>query len=202
VKPGEYRWDLPLALPLERLRIELPQANTLAPVAVSGRRDGKVQWQPLGRGLLYRLPQAGKEVRQNELELYGTPVQQLKLQVDERGGGLGSAAPQLRVGLRATQVVFLARGTPPYVLAIGKPGAEAANLPLSTLIPGYAAERLSQLGVASAGAAQLLEAGAASVEQAARFDWKRLGLWGVLLVGVGVLGLMALSLLRAPPAKS
>jgi len=202
VEPGEYRWDLPLALPLERLRVELAQANTLAPVAVSGRRDGKVQWQPLGRGLLYRLPQNGEEVVRDELELYGSPVQQLQLRVDERGGGLGSAAPQLRVGLRATQLVFLARGTPPYVLAIGNPAGKAADLPLSTLIPGYEAERLAKLGVATAGETQLVEAGAASAEQAARFDWKRLGLWAVLLLGVGVLGLMALSLLRAPPAKS
>lgn len=196
-KAGEYRWDLPLALPLQRLRIELAEANTLAPVSVTGRREGKVQWQPLARGLLYRLPQDGREVLQDELELHGAPVQQLRLRVDERGGGLGSAAPSIRVGIRATQLVFLARGAPPYVLAIGKATGSAANLPLSTLIPGYDDQRLATLGVATA--APLLEA-AAGTGQAPGRDWQHLGLWAVLLAGVGLLLLMAWSLLRAKPS--
>ncbi|MDX1722201.1 MAG: DUF3999 domain-containing protein [Pseudomonas sp.] len=198
-KAGEYRWDLPLALPLQRVRVELAEANTLAPVSVTGRREGQVQWQPLARGLLYRLPQDGQEVLQDELELYGAPVQQLRVQVDERGGGLGSAAPSIRVGIRATQVVFLARSTPPYVLAIGKAAGSAASLPLSTLIPGYDDQRLADLGVATAIATPLLEV-AAGAEQAPDRDWQRLGLWAVLLAGVGLLVLMAWSLLRARPA--
>ncbi len=199
-KAGQYTWELPLALPLQRVQIELAQANTLAPVSLAGRHEGKVQWQPLARGLLYRLPQDGKEVLHDELELYGAPVQQLRLQVDERGGGLGSEAPSIRVGIRSTQVVFLARGTPPYTLAIGNPTGKAASLPLSTLIPGYDDKRLASLGVAQAVETPLLETGAASAEQVERFDWKRLGLWAVLLIGVGLLVLMALSLLRNKPA--
>src|SRR3990167_5813773 len=78
-KAGEYRWDLPLALPLQRVRVELAEANTLAPVSVAGRREGQGQWQPLARGLLYRLPQDGQEVLHDELELHGAPVQQLRL---------------------------------------------------------------------------------------------------------------------------
>lgn len=196
-KPGEYSWNLPLALPLQRLRVELGQANTLAPVSVAGRRDGKLHWQPLGRGLLYRLPQDGREVLQDELELHGAAVQQLRLQVDERGGGLGSAAPSLRVGIRPTQVVFLARGEPPYVLAIGNPAGKAAELPLHTLIPGYEGRRLASLGIATAAPTPPVEAAGAG--QAPGVDWQRWGLWAVLLAGVGLLVLMALSLLRTRP---
>ena len=199
-KPGEYTWELPLALPLERVHISLPQANTLAPVTLYGRRDGTLQWQVLNRSLLYRVPQGGKESVQEHIELYGAPVQQLKLVVDERGGGLGSSAPQITVVLRATELVFLARGTPPYQLALGNQAAQAANLPLSTLIPGYEPARLSQLGVANVALAT-----AASVEPpapaSAAIDWKRIGLWAVLLLGVGLLVLMAMSVLRTTQAK-
>lgn len=200
VEPGEYRWDLPLALPLQRLRVELTQANTLAPVSVAGRRDGTLHWRPLGRGLLYRLPQDGQEVLHDELELNGAPVQQLRLQVDERGGGLGSAAPALRVGIRPTQLVFLARGEPPYVLAIGNPAGKAADLPLRTLIPGYKGERLAALGLATAAPTEALEAEEGG--QQAGVDWQRWGLWAVLLAGVGLLLAMAVSLLRARPDAS
>ncbi|MBX9913138.1 MAG: DUF3999 domain-containing protein [Pseudomonadaceae bacterium] len=206
VKSGEFIWDLPLALPLERFKINLPQTNTLAPVQLYGRRDGKVQWQLLSRSLLYRLPQTGKpevESVQNVIELYGAPVQQLKLVVDQRGGGLGTEAPQLQVGMRATELVFLARGTPPYTLALGNAGAKAANLALTTLIPGFQPERLSRLGLATVSSAVTTPDSPVVVASVASGpDWKRIGLWAVLLLGVGLLVLMALSLLRAAPAKS
>lgn len=197
-KPGEYSWTLPLSLPLQRVRFSLPQANTLAPVSLASRRDGKLEWQPLARGLLYRLPQDGREVRQDEIELYGTPVQQLRLQVDQRGGGLGPDAPHLQVALRSTQVVFLARGSAPYRLAVGRPGAQSAALPLGTLIPGYEPARLASLGLATA--PQSVPAAVEAVAQQARSqaDWKRMGLWAVLLAGVALLGGMAFSLLRKP----
>ena len=201
-KAGEYSWELPLSLPLQRLRFSLDQANTLAPVSLSSRRDGKLEWQPLARGLLYRLPQNGKEVRQDEIELYGTPVQQLRLQVDERGGGLGKQAPQLQVAMRSTQVVFLARGPAPYQLAIGKAAVQSAALPLSTLIPDYEPARLSSLGVATA-PQQVSAAVEAVAQQAqAQADWKRIGLWAVLLAGVALLGGMAFSLLRKPQGEA
>jgi hypothetical protein len=205
IKAAEYSWDLPLGLPLERIKIALPQANTLAPVRLYGRRDGKVQWQLLATSLLYRLPQAGKpggEALQDSIELYGVPVQQLKLVVDPRGGGLGTEVPQLQVGMRATELVFLARGTPPYTLALGNTGAQAANLSLNTLIPGFTPDRLSALGLATASIAEAAPAAAGVISAASGPDWKRIGLWAVLLLGVGLLALMALSLLRAAPAKS
>ncbi len=192
VGPGEYHWELPLSLPLQRLRLELPPANSLLPVRVSGRREGGRQWQPLGQGLLYRLNQEGQELRQDELALSGAPVGQLRLQIDARGGGLGSAAPLLQVGVEPTQVVFLARGEPPYVLAVGKAAGQAGDLPLSTLIPGYQPERLAGLAVASLAA----EAAAPTPPAPPGPDWQRWGLWAVLLAGVGLLLLMAASLLR------
>lgn len=199
VKAGEYSWQLPTGLSVERLRIELRQPNTLAPVTVSGRSDSKQAWQPLSNGLLYRLTQNGQDVVQDELPLPGQVVHQLNLQVDERGGGLGTEAPALRFAVRATQLVFLARGEPPFTLALGNASVKAANLPLSTLIPDYSAERLKALGQAKV-AGDIV---ATSPVVVAAVDhgpnWKKLGLWAVLLLGVVALGAMAYSLLRKPP---
>ena len=197
-KAGEYSWELPLSLPLQRIRVELPAGNVLAPVSLASRGAGKLEWQPLTSGLLYRLPQDGKEVLQDEIALWGMPVQQLRLRVDARGGGLGSQAPTIRVAVRGTQVVFLARGSAPYRLAVGDATARSAALPLGTLIPGYEPKRLASLGRASAP-----EEVPAAVRQAAdaaqsAADWKRIGLWAVLLLGVALLGGMAFSLLRKP----
>ncbi len=200
LKAGEYSWQLPTGLSVERLRIELKQPNTLAPVTLAGRSDAKQLWQPLNNGLLYRLTQNGQDVVQDELQLPGQVVTELKLQVDERGGGLGADAPALRFAVRATQLVFLARGEPPFSLALGNASVKAASLPLSTLIPDYSAERLNTLGQAKVvgDVAVASPVVVAAVEDGP--NWKKLGLWAVLLLGVAALGAMAYSLLRKPPA--
>jgi hypothetical protein len=201
LQAGEYTWQLPAGLNVERLRVELTQPNTLAPVTLSGRRDSKQAWQPLSNGLLYRLTQNGQDVVQDQLQLPGQAVAELKLQVDERGGGLGAAAPTLRVAVRATQLVFLARGEPPFTLALGNASAKAANLPLSTLIPDYNAERLNSLGQATVAGEVVVTSPTVAVSPEAGTDWKKLGLWAVLLLGVAALGAMAYSLLRKPQGK-
>lgn len=195
---GEYSWQLPAALSLQQVQIELKQANTLAPVTLLGRRDSRDGWHVLSRGLLSRLSRDGQDVVQDQLQLSGQPVQQLKLQVDERGGGLGVDAPVLRFAVRGTQVVFIARGEPPYVLALGNPTVKAANLPVSTLIPDYNSQPLTGLGLATVEEDSALTA---APPAAAGPDWKRIGLWAVLLLGVLALGAMAFSLLRQSPAK-
>jgi hypothetical protein len=203
VKAGEYTWQLPMGLSIERLRIELSQANSLAPVTLYGRRETSLPWQPLSSGLLYRLTQNGQEVVQDELQLPGQTVQQLKLIVDERGGGLGVEAPALHFAVRATQLVFLARGTGPYTLALGNPTVKAANLSLLTLIPDYSAKRMAALGQAKVdGESVATQPTTAAPSVASGADWKKIGLWAVLLLGVVFLAAMAFSLLRKPPAKT
>ncbi|WP_065946709.1 DUF3999 domain-containing protein [Pseudomonas sp. 1 R 17] len=199
LKAGEYTWKLPTGLGVERLRIELKQPNTLAPVTLAGRRDGNQAWQPLSNGLLYRLTQNGQDVVQDELQLPGQTVAELKLQVDERGGGLGVVEPALHFAVRATQLVFLARGEPPFTLALGNASVKAANLPFSTLIPDYTAERLNTLGQAKVAGAVAVTSPAVPAAVDSGPNWKKLGLWAVLLLGVAALGGMAYSLLRKPP---
>jgi hypothetical protein len=201
VKAGEYSWQLPMGLDVERVQVAMDQPNSLAPVVLSGRRDSSLPWQPLSSGLLYRLTQNGKDVVQNELQLSGQTVQQLKLTVDERGGGLGAQAPTVKFAVRATQLVFLARGAGPYTLALGSSTVKAANLPLATLIPDYSAAKLATLGWASVDGGAAVTSAGSSVPAAVGTDWKKFGLWAVLLLSVLFLAAMAFSLLRKPPVK-
>lgn len=200
-KSGSYIWQLPTGLPVERLQVEMAQANSVAPGRFYGRTDSKAPWQAIGNGLLYRLTQDGKEVVQNEVGTDGTIVRQVKLELDERGGGLGSSSPTLRFALRAPQVVFLARGDGPFTLAIGNPGAKPANLPLATLIPDYSAQKMNSLGRAEPENMQV-KLIPMSPDDASGIDWKRVGLWSVLVLGVILLGWMAFSTLRASPSKA
>ncbi|MFI9656548.1 hypothetical protein PA6761_01269 [Pseudomonas aeruginosa] len=199
---------MPLALPLQRVRVSLEQAltHTIVPVELSGRDRTEnasprreAAWSSLARGVLYRLPIDGRNVQQNELELPGWAVRELRLQVDQRGTGLGPEVPSLSVGLPASELVFLVRGSPPYRLAFGKPGAQSAALPLGVLIPGYTESKRATLGSASLG--EPLEVAMAVAAPAPGSDWKKIGLWAVLLLGVALLVIMAMSLLRSSPNK-
>lgn len=201
-KAGQYTWQLPMGLNVEQVQVELSQANSLAPVTLAGRRESSQPWQSLGSGLLYRLTQNGQDVLQNQLQLSGQTVQQLKLTVDERGGGLGAQAPALRFAVRPTQVVFLARGEGPYSLALGNATMKAASLPLATLVPDYKPSRLATLGTATLSGAATSTPVTAATPATIETNWKKIGLWAVLLISVLVLAGMALSLLRKPPVKN
>jgi len=203
-KAGEYTWELPMGLSLEQVQVDLSQANSLAPVTLAGRRESSHPWQPMTSGLLYRLTQNGQDVVQNQLQLDGQVVQQLKLTVDERGGGLGEQAPSLRFAVRPSQVVFLARGEGPYSLALGSATVKAASLPLTTLVPDYRPARLATLGTATVSGTTTATPAAVTMTAPATVDtnWKKIGLWAVLLLSVLFLAAMAFSLLRKPPVKS
>jgi len=195
-KPGVYVWQLPAALPLERMKVDITQPNSLAPATLYVRNDSNEPWQVIDSGLLYRLTQNGQDVVQDEMELPGNVVKQLKLEVDDRGGGLGNDAPTLRFAVRATQLVFRGRGAAPYSLAIGNVSIEGENLPLNTLVPGITPEKLTTLGSAKL-ASPSVAVPAAAMPVVASPDWKRIGLWGVLVLGVIFLGSMAIGTLRA-----
>jgi len=196
---GELIWELPMALPLERVRVEPLARGTLAPVRLSGRVDPAQPWRGLASGVLYHLPEQGVERLNDELTLPGQPVRQLSMRVDPRGGGLGDE-PRLRVALPAPHVVFLARGTPPYTLAVGNARLQDQSLPLSTLRPGQTAVQSTAFAVARVeGGVRLAGATEPDADTVvARLEAKRIGLWVVLLSGVGLLVLMSLKMLRKP----
>jgi hypothetical protein len=202
-KPNQYHWQLPVGLPVERVKIAIAQPNSLAPGTLYGRLDDQQPWQVVSSGLLYRLTQGSGEAVQDQLQLSGQVVRQLKLEVDDRGGGLGAQAPELSVAVQATQVVFLARGEGPFTLAVGNAEAKAANLPLNTLIPDFVPQRLATLGTAQPTTAPVANMAAATViaAPAPGVDFKRLGLWAVLVAGVLLLGWMAFSTWRASAAR-
>ena len=189
---GRYVWELPGSLAVERLKLDITQPNSLAPVDVFGRTDSQAPWRPLESGLFYRLDLNGEAVVQDELAMPGDSLQQVMMQVDDRGGGLGEAIPALRVAVLPTQVVFLARGPAPYTLALGKPGLKSAQLPLAVLIPD--ARHLTALGQARPTGPAVVAAGVPVAP--AGPDFKRLALWAVLVAGVLGLAYMAFTVRR------
>lgn len=204
-----YDYLLPGHLPLEKLKIDLPQINTLTPVNVqrlipastrrAHRHRGEAHWETLSRSVVYRLQSPQGEVRSPDIALFRSHEARLRLVIDARAGGIGAGSPVLRVGFMPHVLVFLARGEGPFVLAWGADALASGELPAATLLPGY--EGVHKL---TASAATLVVAANQPVTTAlaekkesaevAQVSSKWI-LWGVMLLGLLVLGGMARSLL-------
>jgi hypothetical protein len=188
-RPGEFAFDLRASLPVDRINIELPQRNSVATLAVLSRTDAKEIWRSVARQGFYRLD--GKDE-----ELNNAPV---PIDIDsdrywlvrfERPVGVGSGVPRLNVGWIPHELLFVARGEGPFVVAYGSVTAKAAETRIASVLPKL------NLAVAQAGSQFDLGGAARREPEPEPFPWKRVVLWAGLGIGVGLLGWMALRLFR------
>ena len=116
------------------------------------------------------------------------------LHVDPRSGATAQPPP-LRAGWQPNEIVFAARGRPPFTLAYGNYAATAGALPIATLVPGYDDTKGLPANVAIAAAGAPMAIGGPNQLKKPP-DVKRWALWAALVLGVVVLGWMAWRLSR------
>jgi hypothetical protein len=192
-KTGEYLFDLGGKLPVDRLRVELPEPNSLVAVDVLARQRPEDAWQPVARGVVYRLTRDSTEVVSPPLPVAGHGRRYWLLRVDEKGGGLGNDMPAVQAGWVPEEIVFVARGEAPFQLAYGSTGMQRSAYPVETVVPGWRADEPLRAAQAQTGAQREL-AGPAALRE--RLDYKTWLLWGALALGVAILAWMAWQLAR------
>jgi len=162
-------------------------------------------WDSAAIANVYWLSQAAgaPDLHSPPLRLEGATWQALRLETFGPISQLGRAAPTIRIGVRQRQLVFVARGAGPFVLARATPAETSAPMTLDALMPGRAPD--AALPAASAVVAPAAASAAASTPTAtvappdsatSRTPW----LWAALLAGLALMGAMAWSLLRRPAA--
>jgi hypothetical protein len=205
-------FSLPFATPLAALRITPPGSDVLIPLRVLGRNERSQPWTLLASSVLYRLQTAGGVQTSAPVALPGIAFRELKIEADAKTPGFG-APPEITLQFEPVQIVFLASGPAPFVLAAGRAGTASAYLPISSLIPGYRSAQentlpLTQADVSGLQGADRQGQAAGPVVVAApgagnTLPARSLVLWGILLLGVTALAAMAWVLLRPtkrPPA--
>ncbi len=180
--------------PLHALRLKAERASTQAGMAWDSAAMANVYWltQPSGAPDLHSPP----------VRLDGTPWRMLRLETFGPITQLGHTAPTIRIGIRPRQLVFVARGAGPFVLARAPANEPTAPMPLAQLMPGRAPdaalpEATATLAAPAAPAASVAASTAAPEPAVApsHTPW----LWAALLAGLALMGGMAWSLLRKPP---
>ena len=190
---GEYRYDLGGPFPFDRLRVELPQLNSLAELQILARVKSDEPWRFKSRMTAYRLRRDDAEASSPEIALTNLGARYWLLRVDQKGGGVSAGVPILQIGWIPQKLVFAARGTGPFQLAYGNSAAKPSVFPIDSLIPGYKTEAEFKVSAASLGEPIVL-AGPARLRPSV--DYKKWALWGSLILGVVILGCMAYRLAR------
>ncbi|CAN0624849.1 conserved exported protein of unknown function [Burkholderia multivorans] len=192
--PGEYLFETDGAYPVDRLRVDLPQPNTVARATVQSRANAQAPWRDVANGVLFRLHGQAGEQRNPPLELSPDRDRAWRIVVDTRNGGLGGGMPSAAVGWRPASLTFLARGAPPFTLAVGNARLVSAAVRRDELLIG-AGTAISSARVGHALPVSPQEARAAAATEDADAT-RRHVLWAALVVAVGALGTIAWRLAR------
>ncbi len=207
-KPGEYLFDLGARLPVDAVRVVLPTTNSVAPFTVSSREGESGPWSAVTAATFYRLVRDGVEIESPSVEITRRAARHWSIQLDPRSPGIGDALPSLEAQWRPAQIVFVARGEPPYELAFGNPDARAVRLSVNELIPGYESRAELKLPEAKVGEVRASGSYRPWARWAGDVPVRRIVLWSILVASVVLLGWMAWRLQRqmrasgdAPPRE-
>ena len=157
--------------------------------------------------VVYRLSLEGKEVQSPVLPLDGGVYNRLRVYTQGSFTALGTTTPILEVATPQRSLVFLAQGAAPFSLQWSQAPAGAA-LSLAAVLPGFANTGLppvdaATLSLTPAPAAAASAAGASQkVPLADTGNSRKMWLWGALLVGLALLGAMAVSLFKGAKPES
>lgn len=203
-KPGEYVFELPASLPVDRLRFELPQDNTIASSVLVAQAKPGAPERLVTSGVLYRMELRGQKLANPDLDIPPTTEPRLVLRVDSRGGGLGSGMPVLQAGYVPHRLVFVARGEPPFRAEFGNKEAAPTALAVQTIVPGYSPDKEIPALAARLGEIRTHEILKPSGIDAARdyagkMDEKKIWLWAALIAAVLLIVGMAFKLTRQMP---
>jgi Protein of unknown function (DUF3999) len=195
-KVGEYEFDLAAHLPLQKVRMLLPQRNTLVQAVLFSRARREDSWQPVSNSVIYRLQQQGQDLHSEDITVANNHRYWL-LRVAQNNGGLGSGIPEMQAAWLAHQLHFVTRGTAPFQLAYGSSGVNPAEFQFQSFLAAGTAEQADiHIPVAHTGAQQILGGTDKLQARAPELPWQKISLWIILGIAVLLLGWMAYRLLK------
>lgn len=218
-------YAIPRNTPIDSLRINLQEPNTLAKIRVIGQREIDQTASPMLRhtrnplyhlrhknhpapttqaaeyviaeATIYRLQKGETELSSDEIALGGEPYAKIKLHVAAGIQSLGSTPPKLAIANIARALTFLARGEAPYSLNWGAPNKDGAALTRSELLPdAQLANSDHAWAKVELSAPANIAPPPASTEKAPQAKTNQLWLWLALGAALALLAAMVFSLLR------
>lgn len=194
-------FNSPYHLPVNSAQLNFSKMNSLARVSLSSRTDEDSEWQVRCQQLFYSLYLQDQHVQNEPCVFSPRSDTNWRLAIEEDGAGLGESGTGLglQLGWTPSELYFVGRGSPPYLLAFGSGKLQSADNSAESKLVLLAMETAAiDQSTFKAGIGKRTELGG---EQALeppprRPPWKKWLLWTVLVSGVGVLAVMARSLVK------
>lgn len=190
-KAGQYLFDTAAAYPIERLRIDLPQINTVNRMTVENRTDAASGWRYVGSGAVYRIEGKTNEKLSPPLQFAIETKPQWRLSFDMRDSSPDIEPSAIMLGWRPATLTFIARGTAPFTLGVGNQEIKAAAQSRDTLV----VDEGVQIGLAEVG--KLLSSSPRKSTPKSSDSTRRSVLWMGLCAAVFTLIFMAWRLYKA-----
>jgi hypothetical protein len=199
---GTLHYDTRGRFPVDRIDLALPEPNSVLQATIYSRAGTEDEWRRRGQGIFYRLDAQGTVLQHRALAIARVTDRYWQLRI---AGPAAGDAPQIKLGWPAGELYFVARGAAPFTLAYGGAGVPAAVASVDRLLAGLdRRDAAAAVAPAAADAPRVLGGEGRLVPARAPLPWRRIAFWGVLVLGVLVLGWMAIGLYRdmnrAPPA--
>jgi hypothetical protein len=197
---GDLVYASALAIPVRRINVQLDNQNVVLPAllgeyvelpALKGSTATRWEFRPSVQATFFQILQDGKQRRSGDVIVGQVHQSNWVL----RSPAAAGAQPMLKLSWVPDTLVFMASGPGPYTLSMGRDKIDSAQRGLEQVAPGFSLLELSKVEQAQSGpvqAAAVAKADDSAAQQAADAATRRMWmLWGVLLLGVVVLGVMA-----------
>ncbi len=186
---GALYFSTDIATPIDQMRVTLPQVNTIVRATLSSRPRSDAAWLARWQGVLYRIAKNNNEISNTPAMFSPNSHIEWKLQIDTQGGGIGNGPAKIEMGWTPSTLIFVARGNPPFTVAYGNKNIRSAAQSETDLL----ITPESAIANASTASAVLNPNPTTQGDATQQKKWL---LWGALILAVGILAVMARSLIQ------
>jgi len=187
--PNDTVFDLGARVRVERINLLLPEVNTVIAVDLQSRARPQDPWRGVTHAGFYRLKTATGEQSNGPITVGANQDRYWRTHAAANANP-GQGSMRFQAFWTPSEIIFLARGKPPFQLAYGNAAADRAEADLASIPAGIPVVR------AATGPPHALGGASRLIRAAAPFPRKRALLWAILLAGVCILALMAYRLIK------
>ncbi len=186
----EYRIDG--YFPLKWVSVELSGQNRTVKGVLQSRPDTDSKWKTRYKGLFYNITLDGIDFSNPPVRIENGKAPYWKFIIDEKQSQIDTPLPRLKLGWVPHDLYFLNQGHGPFTLAYGNYDMPVAENLIDPLLSNFDKHRQAKMiKTIQPGTPYIL---AGKKVRKKPFPWQKYSLWAILILGVVILGTMAVRL--------
>jgi hypothetical protein len=188
--------------PVQSIKIDYTQNNSISQTKVYSRKPGNRKFTLRSSGLLYNLTADKIKLNQNELNFTETNDTIWKIEFSDPGI-ITKDLPKVSIGWRSEELIFLAKGSAPFIIAAGSDSTAAPDpLTLRSIEDVENSIGQDKISEAATGTRFSLNNLTPPEIEKESSDWGSIILWSVLIIGLLLLFFMVRSLMQQMKHKT